>query len=104
MSLDAIKMVTESEQQNKQRLAEARSKAKQMIADANADGQKIAGERQTAAAAEVKRLMQDAELQADKNAKLLLRETELQCATVRAKAENRLEEAGKRIVGRIVNT
>jgi V/A-type H+-transporting ATPase subunit G/H len=103
MSLDAIKMVAETEQQNKQKLAEARAKAKQMITEANADGQKASEERQAAAAAEVKRLMQDAELQADKNAKQLLRETELQCAAVRAKAEGRLDAAGKRIVGRIVN-
>lgn len=104
MSLDAIKVVAETEQQNKQKLAEARARAKQMIADATTAGQAAQEARQNAATAEVKRLMQDAELQADKNAKQLLRETELQCAAVRAKAKGRMEEAGKRIVGRIVNT
>ena len=104
MSLDAITMVTVTEQQNKQKLAEARARARQMIADANSAGQAAQEERQNAAAAEVNRLMREAENQAARNSEQLLRETELQCAAVRARAEGRLDEAGKRIVGRIVNT
>lgn len=103
MSLDAIKQVNEAEQDSKRVLAEAAAYAKKVIADAETRGEALLEERKNQAEAQSRQLMTEAQQKAAENSVIILKETENQCAQLRAKAESRMEAASSLFVGRVVN-
>lgn len=104
MSLEAIKQVTETEQQGQQRKAEAAAAAKKAVADAERAGQAALEEARTQAEAQVSAFMKEAEERASKHTQQVLAETGKSCDALRKAAEGRMKQAAALIVGRVVNS
>ena len=86
MSLEAIEKVTQVESEVRERRAAAEAEAKQLVADAEKEGQALLQRRRSEAAEAGRELLR----QAEERAKL------------REAAEKRLEAAAEFIVGRVV--
>ena len=105
MSLEAIKQVTEAEQVQKQRKAEAQAEAKRTVAEAERTGKAVAAlEKLYAdqAEAQARGFMKEAEEKAAAHAAEVNAQTQKACDTLRAKAEGRLADAAASIVRRVV--
>ena len=84
MSLEAMKQVTEAEEANRARRAEAQAEAKRLVAEAERAGK--------------------AEAKAAEHASEVMAQTRKSCDALRAQAEARLADAAESIVRRVVKT
>ena len=91
MSLEAMKQVTEAEEANRARRAEAQAEAKRLVAEAERAGK--------ARLAEAR-----AEAKAAEHASEVMAQTRKSCDALRAQAEARLADAAESIVRRVVKT
>lgn len=103
MSLEAIKQVTQAEQDCAQRKLNAVQAAKRTVADAEKAGEAALAERRAAAQAEVKALMAEAEAKAEVEADAVRADTAQACMTLKSSAQQKLEEAAEQIVRRVVS-
>jgi V/A-type H+-transporting ATPase subunit G/H len=103
MSLEAIKKVTETEQDSMRRKSEAAQQAKKTVTEAERAGQELLERSRQEAEAKVKEMMADAERRAAEHAETVAKETESACKRLRKDAEGRLDKAAALIVRRVVN-
>ena len=102
MSLEAIKMVTQSESLVQERKAAAEAEARQLVAAAERDGVALVQRIRTEAAEKGKTMLQQAEERAAKQAEVIAKDAQADAAALQADAEKRLEEVVDFIVGRVV--
>lgn len=103
MPLEAMKRVTETEQQGQRRKAEAAAAAKKTVADAERAGLAALEEARAKAEAQVAGLMREAEAKAAKHTEQVTAETKKACDTLRKAAAGRMDQAAALIVRRVVN-
>ena len=104
MSFEAVSNIAQAEAQAKVTVAEAESKAKQMLADADTAGKLAIDAACAKAEEELKELSRQVSEKARAQVKGLSGELENQKAALRARAEERLEQAAALVVERIVNS
>lgn len=104
MSLEAIKQVTQTEADTKQRKVDAAAAAKKLVADAERAGQDAVQNARAEAEAKAKELMSQAEANAAQRAVEIAAQAEAECAALRNAAEGKLEEAAALIVRRVVSS
>lgn len=103
MSFQDIQKVTETEENLRQKKAEAQVEAKQIIAAAQRSGIAMKEEARANAEMQVRSLLAEAEVLAQQQSKETLAANDAACQTMRARAEERLEQAADLIVRRVVN-
>ena len=104
MSREAMETLAASEEQVRRMRADAAAAAKQSIADARENGERLIAEAVRKAAEEVGELGRQADEKAKAEAMELAGSNENRKAVMRAKAESRAQEAVDLIVERIVNS
>ena len=102
MSLEAIEKVTQVESEARERRAAAGAEAKQLIADAEKEGQALLQRTRTAGAEAGRELLRQAEERAAAAAAKTAQAAEADAAKLREAAGKRLEAAAEFIVGRVV--
>jgi V/A-type H+/Na+-transporting ATPase subunit G/H len=102
MSLDAIAKVTETEERSKERRTAAEAEAKQILAEAEKQGLALLQRVHSEAEEEQKMLLQKAEEHAASRSDEILRKAGENAGTLRAAAEAHLGSAAEFIVGRVV--
>ena len=103
MSLEAIKQVTQTEQDCAQRKLDAAQAAKRTVADAEKAGQAALDARRGEAQAKVKAMLAEAEAKAGVQADAVRADTAKACAALKQSAQQKLEQAAELIVRRVVN-
>lgn len=103
MSLEAIKQITDTEQQYQQRKKEAAANAQKLIIDAERGGKAYLEKAKMDAETEVRSLLNDAEKKAAIQAEELMNKAQIRCESLRQAAEQRLDQAVSKIVERIVS-
>lgn len=103
MSLEAIEKINQVEKENQERRAAADAQAKQLVADAQRDGQALIQKTRTDAAEKGKEMLRQAEARAQERSAQISAEASAQGDALRAEAAKHLEEAAEFIVGRVVN-
>lgn len=103
MSLEAIEKINQVEKENQERRAAADAQAKQLVADAQRDGQALIQKTRTDAAEKGKEMLRQAEVRAQERSAQISAEANAQGDALRAEAAKHLEEAAEFIVGRVVN-
>lgn len=103
MSLEAVKQVTDAEQNAKVRKAQAVQEARKLSADAEREGAAAVDAARRSAQLKVEQLMEQAERNAAAHTAQVVRETEGKCDELRAQAQTRLEQAASLIVGKVVD-
>lgn len=104
MSLEAITAITEAEERARQKKADAAADAKRKIAQAVSDGEAAVEAAAQKADAEISAKMRQAEEKAKADASELAGSNENKKASMRVRAESRLDKAAELIVERIVNS
>ena len=102
MSLEAVQMVTETEQRALQRKAEAVEAAKKLVSDAERAGKERVVAARTDAEAQARQMMTRAEEAAAKHTETVMEETRRSCDDLRRAAEGKLEDAAALIIRRVV--
>lgn len=103
MSLEAIEKVTQIELDLQERKTAAEAEARQLVADAEREGAALMQQVRSTAAETGKQLLKQAEENAAKRAAEIGRNAEAESAALREAAGKYLEEAADFIVGRVVN-
>lgn len=103
MSLEAIKQITDTEQQYQRKKKEAAADGQKLIIDAERGGKAYLEKAKTDAETEVRFLLKEAEEKAAIQAAELMKNAEIRCASLRQTAEQRLDQAVSKIVERIVS-
>lgn len=103
MSIEVIKKVTESERNAQEMKQEAAVNAKKTVSDAERAGRELLQKSREKAELQVKQFMTEAEEKAAKSEQIVIEETTRACETLRQSAQERLPEAARLIVGRVVN-
>ena len=103
MSLEVIERINQVEQENRERRTAADAQAKQMVADAQRDGQALLQKTRADAAEKGKEMLRQAEERAAKRSAQISDAANAEGETLRAEAAKHLEEAAEFIVGRVVN-
>lgn len=101
MSLEAIQKVTETEQNSRNRKAEAVAEAKRIVAEAERMGRQTVEEARTAAEEKAKAMMAAAEARADERAKVTRAENGKACELLKEQARPRLDRAADLIVEKV---
>ena len=101
MALEAIQKVTETEQANRTKKAEALAEAKRIVAEAERAGKQLVAQARAQAEEQVKGMMAQAEAQAAQDSSRVLEENDAACQTLKENARKRLEAAADLIVGRV---
>lgn len=104
MSIDAIKQVTQAEQETQNRKVQAQAEAKRLLAEAERAGQARVAARCSEAEAQVGQLMKEAEERAAQRTQAVTAETAQECGALRKTAEGRMAKAAGLIVERVVNS
>ena len=104
MSLEAIKSIGETEENARQALLYAQQRARNSIEEARISGNEAVSAAAARADSEVLQLRRDADANAAESAKALVSSTANRRASLRARAESRLDKAAELIVERIVNS
>ena len=114
MSLEAMKQVTEAEEANRARRAEAQAEAKRLVAEAERAGKARLAEARAQAEAQARvrallgvnrhLVLRQAEAKAAEHASEVMAQTRKSCDALRAQAEARLADAAESIVRRVVKT
>lgn len=103
MSLDAIKKVTETEQDSQARKTDALAEAKRITAEAARAGKERLELARSDADGQVKEFLRQAEEKAAARSGEIMTKSAADCGALRASAQTRLSEAAQLIVGRVVN-
>ena len=103
MYLESIVAVSETENKIRQQKADAALAAKKRVAEAKAEGEALVAQALKKAEEELVALQNTADDQAMTAAKALADSNETKKAVMRARAENRMDQAVELIVERIVN-
>lgn len=103
MSLEAVKMVTQAEQEARERRAQAAVDARKLVTQAEKTGAQSVAEAQTRARSENAARMAEAEARSAKHLAQVIRDTEGTCDELRAEAQRRLDQAADLIVRRVVD-
>ena len=103
MSLEAVKIIREAEEQAQQMKAQAAERCKQQLAQARQEAEGIIAAARGKAAAEAEQIRQAEEEKLSAQLQEIVGNTQNKKATIRARAENRMDEAVSLIAGRIVN-
>ena len=103
MSLEAIERVTQVEQNSQERKTAAEAEARQIVADAERQGLALLQQVRVDATEDGRKLLQKAEEKAAEKAAEIGRAAEAESAALREAAGKHLEEAAEFIVGRVVN-
>ena len=103
MSLEAIKAVTNAEQQAEEIRANAALQAKGLISDAEKQGKQIFEQARADARAAVKEMEVQVAQKSTAAAEKIAEATEASCQRLRTVAETKMDAAVGIIVGRIVN-
>lgn len=103
MSLDAIRQVTQAEEETREQLDRARADAKRAVSDAERDGKERIAQARSQAEGEVKLLLTAAETRAEAHAREVMAQALRDCDVLRATAEERLDRAADLILERVVN-
>ena len=83
MSLEAMKQVTEAEEANRARRAEAQAEAKRLVAEAERAGKACLAEARAQAEAQARELMRQAEAKAAEHASEVMAQTRKSCDALR---------------------
>ena len=102
MSLEAIERVTQVEQNSQERKTAAEAEARQIVADAERQGLALLQQVRVDATKDGRKLLQKAEEKAAEKAAEIGRAAESESAALREAAGRNLEEAAEFIVGRVV--
>ena len=102
MSLEAIERVTQVEQNSQERKTAAEAEARQIVADAERQGLALLQQVRTDATEDGRKLLRKAEERAAEKAAEIGRAAESESAALREAAGRNLEEAAEFIVGRVV--
>lgn len=103
MSLEAMKKITEAEQDTQSRRAGAAAEAKKLVSDAEKAGRALVEQARTQAEAQAKEAMVQAEARAACRTEEILAQQREACSALQAKARARLPAAVELIVGRVVS-
>ena len=103
MSLEAIERVTQVEQNSQERKTAAEAEARQIVADAERQGLALLQQTRAAAAENGRKLLRKAEERAAEKAAEIDRTPEAESAALQKAAGKHLDEAAEFIVGRVVN-
>ena len=104
MSIEAIKQVNQAERDAADRKSAASAQAKQCLRDAELAGRALLEQSRKDAEAEVQAALAQAEANAAKHSEQVLADNAGVCTQLSAAAEGRLEAAAKLIVQRIVSS
>ena len=104
MSFEAIQKVTETEQANRTKKAEAAAEAKRIVGDAERMGKQLVAQARADADGKVKALMAEAEARAAERSRQILADNDAACNALKQDAQSRLEQAADLIVGRVGNS
>ncbi len=102
MSLEVIEKVTQVENESRERRMAAEAEAKQIVADAEKEGQALLQRTRSAGAEAGRELLRQAEERAAEAAAKTTQAAEKDAAALREAAGKRLEAAAEFIVGRVV--
>ena len=103
MSLEAMKKITEAEQDTQSRRAGAAAEAKKLVSDAEKAGRALVEQARAQAEAQAKEAMAQAESRAARRTEEILAEKRSDCDALRSAARERLPAAVELIVGRGVS-
>lgn len=104
MSMDAIKLVAESEEKARQVRSAAQAQAQALVDQAAKDGQARLDQARKEAQARARELLAQVEDQGEETTREALAEYEKDCEALKAKAAQRLDKAAELIVGRVVRS
>lgn len=104
MSTDAIKQVTETEDQVREDRIRAQAEAKTLVAKAEKEGQEALLQARRAAQAQARERMAQTEREAEARTQTVLEQYEQDCQALKNAAAEKLDEAAALIVRRVVNT
>lgn len=104
MSLEAIKQVTQTEAESKQRKAEAIAAARKLVSDAEQAGKEHLKKACAEAEAGAKELMVQAEERSRVRSAEIAAQSKKDCAALCSAAEDRLDQAAALIVRRVVSS
>ena len=102
MAMDAIKQVTQIEQDSQKRRDAAAAAGKLAVVEAQKAVRKLLTETRQEAEAQVRQMMQQAEDQAAEETRKAMAEGERACEKLKEDARTRLEDAAARIVEKVV--
>ena len=103
MAIEAIKKVTQIEQDAQKRRDAAVAEGKLQVAEAQKTGRKLLDEKRQQAEAQVKQMMLEAEAKAAQAAEGILADAGKECEALKEAARDRLEQAVELIVEKVVN-
>lgn len=103
MSLEAVKQVTQAEEQGRAQKAQATQDAKRLISEAEKAGRQAVLDAQTKAEAEIRRMIAEAEQSASGDTVQIRKASAADADKLRKQAEGRLEEAASLIVRKVVD-
>lgn len=104
MSFEAIQKVTETEQANRAKKAEAAAEAKRIVGEAERMGKQLVTQARADADGKVKAMLAEAEARAADRSRQILADNDAACAALKQDAQSRLEQAADLIVGRVGNS
>lgn len=101
MSFDAIQKVTETEQNSRNRKAEAAAEAKRIVAEADRMGRQSVTQARAGAEEKVKAMMAEAEARAGERAGQIQAENAKACAALKERARPNLDREADLIVEKV---
>ena len=102
MSMDALKAVTDSEEQARAQKAQAEAEARALVEQARKMGQARLEDQRRTATAQVKDKLAQAEAHGEKTKDQVLAQYAQDCEDLKAKAHQRLDQAADLIMGKVV--
>ena len=102
MSIDALKAVTDSEEQARVQKAQAEATAKALVEQARETGQARLEEARREATAKVKEKLAQADRHGEETKDQVLAQYAQDCEALKAKAHQRLAQAADLIMGKVV--
>ena len=104
MSFEAIQKVTETEQANRVKKAEAAAESKRIVGEAERLGKQLVTQARADADGKVKAMLAEAESRAAERSKQILADNAAACEALKQDAQSRLEQAADLIVRRVGNS
>ena len=103
MSLEAIEMIQKIEKETQERKSAAEAEARRIVADAERAGQELLERIRTEAAEAGRHMLSEAEAQAATEAEAIAADARKTGDALRKDAETRLDAAAELIIGKVVN-
>ena len=102
MSLEAVKIISDAEQYAQGLRSDTQIQVRKIKADSEREGRERLENALNNALAENKRLLKEAEQKAERRTAQIMEQSEQECKALKEKAAERLDEAAKFILERIV--